>query len=127
MLNLKRSAPGKVNFRNVDLTNMGFESDSIDCITSISVIEHIPNVEKAISEMYRCLRVGGKLYLTTDSTPTPTAYHQGVRFFSPDELSCIFKDYPVTSPFEDPDFSEENWCYEKNTPLVTCFVEITKE
>jgi len=40
-------------------------SDSIDCIVSADTIEHIPDVYKAASEMFRVLNPGGKIVINT--------------------------------------------------------------
>ena len=122
---LRRAAPS-IEIRNVDLTRMRFPDESFDYITSISVIEHIPEVERAVAEMYRCLKPNGMLLLTTDSSPTGKPYNGGVRYFTESELESLFGAYPVTSPRVAADFSEENWCYFKDKPLTTVFIEITK-
>ncbi len=119
-------ANGSVRVKNIDLTRMAYADGSFDLITSISVIEHIPDYEKAVAEMYRCLKVGGKLLLTTDCTPEGKPYGEGVRYFSPDELEVLVSPYPVTSERAAPDFAEKHWCYHRDQPLVTAFVEITK-
>ncbi|WP_415910605.1 class I SAM-dependent methyltransferase [Oleiharenicola sp. Vm1] len=45
---------------------MPYANGSLDTIVSISVIEHIPAIERALAEMYRCLKPGGRLLITTD-------------------------------------------------------------
>lgn len=40
-------------------------SDSIDCIVSADVIEHIPDVYVAVDEMFRVLRPGGLMVINT--------------------------------------------------------------
>lgn len=117
---------GRVQVTNVDLTRIEAAAESFDCITSISVIEHIPAVEKALAEMYRCLKSGGRLFLTTDCAEVAKPYGEGVRYFDYEELRALFEGYPVTTPWEEPDFARENWCYDKSRPVVTAFVEITK-
>ena len=116
----------KINIKNINLTSIVYPDCHFDIITSVSVIEHIPNVEAAISEMYRCLKVGGKLYITTDCSPAGKPLADGVRYFTPEELESIFSKYPVTSEFRKPDFSEKNWCYDKGQPITLAFIEITK-
>ncbi len=116
-----------IRVRSVDLTRIQYPDCHFDLITSISVIEHVPDVEKAISEMYRCLKVGGKLLLTTDCSPTGKPLADGARYFSHDELKTMFSGYPVSSEFREPDFKEENWCYRRDQPLLMTFLEITKD
>ncbi|MGC4403582.1 methyltransferase domain-containing protein [Methyloversatilis sp. MC4-4] len=41
------------------------QNDSIDCIVTADVIEHIPDVYEASSEMYRVLKPGGVLVINT--------------------------------------------------------------
>jgi len=48
----------------LDATQLPFPSNSIDVIVCCEVIEHIPDVGKAISEIDRVLKPGGKLVIT---------------------------------------------------------------
>ena len=122
---LKRAAPS-AKLRTVDLTRIPFPDASFDLITSVSVVEHIPAIERALAEMVRVLKPGGRLLLTTDCSPNGTPYADGERTFSPSELEKLFAPYRITSPRRAPNFAHENWCYEKNQPILTAFVEITK-
>ncbi len=116
-----------VNLENFDLTKISAADASFDCVISISVIEHIPQIESAIRELYRVLAPGGRLLITTDCSPEPRPFANGVRYFSRDELRVLFSDYPEVTPDEAPDFSKENWCYgRKNGAVVTGFIEIAK-
>jgi SAM-dependent methyltransferase len=112
--------------RNIDLTRISAPDASFDCVIALSVIEHIPAVERAVAEMYRVLAPGGRLLITTDCAPEPMPFAGGTRYFSAFELTQLFADYPVTSATNQPDFSVENWCYDRTRPIVTSFVEITK-
>lgn len=112
--------------RNVDLTRIGLPDGRFQCVIALSVIEHIPQVERAVAEMYRVLAPGGRLLITTDCAPQPRPFADGVRYFSEEELRRLFAPYPVTSPADRPDFARENWCYGGEAPVVTAFVEITK-
>lgn len=53
-------------YQNVDLIcdieNIPFKDDSVDYIINIAVLEHVPNPEKVIAEIYRILKPGGKIY-----------------------------------------------------------------
>lgn len=115
-----------VPVRNLNLTRLNCPNASFDCVVALSVIEHVPNVEKALSEMYRVLAPGGRMLITTDCSPEPTPYSGGVRYFSVGELERLMAPYNVTSPRGKPDFAQENWCYNIGRPVVTVFAEITK-
>jgi SAM-dependent methyltransferase len=117
--------PG-VTLRSVDLTQVPFPDGSFDLVTCVSVLEHIPNYRGALAEMVRVLAPGGKLLLTTDISPEKSVYRDGVQYFSPQELSELVAPYRVTSARNEPDFSRENWCYNRGVPIVTAFIEITK-
>jgi ubiquinone/menaquinone biosynthesis C-methylase UbiE len=122
---MRRAGP-RGRLKSVDLTAIDYPDDHFELVTSISVIEHIPEVEKAIAEMYRVLKPGGRLLITTDSAEQPVPYHEGVRYFSHEELKTMFSPYPVTSPWREPDYAKENWGYTYAPGVVQCFVEITK-
>jgi SAM-dependent methyltransferase len=115
-----------VAVRSLDLTQLACSNASFDRVIALSVIEHVPAVERTLAEMFRVLAPGGKLLVTTDCSPKPMPYHKGVRYFSTAELEQIFAPYPVTSARNEPDFSPENWCYNLGHPVVTAFVEISK-
>ena len=48
-----------------DATRLRFAAESFDKILCSEVIEHIPNTDDAISEMYRVLKPGGRLIVST--------------------------------------------------------------
>jgi len=115
-----------VEVRSLNAANLALPDASFDHVIALSVIEHIPQVEQAVAELFRVLAPGGKLLLTTDCAPEPKPYAKGVRYFSVAELEHMFASYPVTSMRNQPDFSRENWCYDQGRPVVTAFIEITK-
>ena len=55
-----------------DIHEMSFEDSYFDAVLCIEVLEHVTNPFKAISEIKRVLRSGGKLLLTT---PFLAQYH----------------------------------------------------
>ncbi|HMD60997.1 MAG TPA: class I SAM-dependent methyltransferase [Opitutaceae bacterium] len=115
-----------VPVRNLNLTRLACPDASFDCIVALSVIEHITRVERSLSEMFRALAPGGRMLLTTDCAPEPSPFAGGVRYFSEAELERLLAPFPVTSPRNRPDFARENWCYNRDRPVVTAFAEITK-
>lgn len=59
--------PGEINqngVRHEDLTNLSFEDNSKDIVMSFDCLEHIPDYQKAIAEIYRVLKIDGKLLIS---------------------------------------------------------------
>ena len=54
-----------VKFIQGDAQNLPFANDSFDVVISCETIEHLPDASKALREMRRVSRPGGKLFLTT--------------------------------------------------------------
>ncbi|GAG76193.1 unnamed protein product, partial [marine sediment metagenome] len=50
--------------------NMPLENESFDCIFMGEILEHLENPYKAIKEVSRVMKEGGRLYLTTPNTFT---------------------------------------------------------
>ena len=53
-------AAAEGTFINADAENLPFSDGSFDLIYSFGVLHHTPGTEKAIREVYRCLRPGGQ-------------------------------------------------------------------
>lgn len=54
-----------IDMRMGSLQDVGFEPETFDVIVCIEVIEHLVDPKKTVEEMYRLLRPGGCVYLTT--------------------------------------------------------------
>jgi SAM-dependent methyltransferase len=50
--------------RHEDICNTSFPSEHFDFILSSDVLEHVPEPQKALSEIYRVLKPGGKFIFT---------------------------------------------------------------
>lgn len=78
-----------------DIQNLPFEDNSIGGILCFSVLEHVENPILAAKELYRVLKPGGEILL---STPFIWPYH-GNRFykdfwrFTEDGLRFLFKEF----------------------------------
>jgi len=55
----------------VDATRLGVLDGSVDCVTCVSVLEHVPDAgdARAVAELARTLRPGGSLLLTLPYAP----------------------------------------------------------
>ncbi|MBL1140649.1 MAG: class I SAM-dependent methyltransferase [Proteobacteria bacterium] len=67
----------KLGYKNVtlevgDATNLAYADNQFDKVLCSEVIEHIPNADKALNEMWRILKPGGHLIL---STPNPNSWY----------------------------------------------------
>ena len=62
-------ATEKISFLEGDLNNnIALADNSVDMVTSLAVLEHLANARKNLQEVYRILKPGGRLVMTT---PTP--------------------------------------------------------
>lgn len=51
----------KGNFRVADAQDLPFDNNTFDCVCSMGVLHHVPDTNKAVSEIYRVLKPGGRL------------------------------------------------------------------
>jgi SAM-dependent methyltransferase len=85
---------GPASFLPGDLTATGFDDESFDVITCLSVIEHGVDLTAYFKEASRLLRPGGILFTSTDFNCEPvdttgmTAYGVPVHIFTPAEITA---------------------------------------
>ena len=53
----------KITWQTEDIQRLSFDNESFDTIISCETIEHVP-IPKALSEIYRVLKPGGRFFLT---------------------------------------------------------------
>jgi ubiquinone/menaquinone biosynthesis C-methylase UbiE len=64
----KQAEEKKINgiiWLQADMQDIPIQNDSVDTVVSFETIEHVPDPVKALHEVYRILKPGGKLFLTT--------------------------------------------------------------
>ena len=64
-------------FRLADAINLPFQNNQFDVIFALSTLEHVKNVEFAIKEIFRVLKLFGIFIL---SSPTETLFYKFCRF-----------------------------------------------
>ncbi len=116
-----------IGIARINLEHIPFDDASFHYITCISTVEHCRDPARALSEMMRCLKPGGRLLLTTDHHELGIPYDGFDRFFSVPELRELFGPYRDVSPDEPPDYARENWCYPPRKGILLAFVELIKE
>lgn len=78
------------NIIKADINKLPFPDGSFDAVLCFEVFEYLKTPEKAASEIYRVLKKGGKLYL---STPFMNKYHQDQTRYSKIYLEDIFRNF----------------------------------
>ena len=61
----------KLRYKVCDVLELPFENNSFDVICSNELIEHLPDVETALTEMIRVVRKGGKVVLSGPNLCSP--------------------------------------------------------
>ncbi len=92
-----------VDLRIYDGTNFPYDDDSFDAVVSFSVLEHVTDAEKVISEMLRVLKPGGRILLTLPNKYYPKETHTllyGVSYL-PHNLANAYIRLFDRSPLED--------------------------
>lgn len=78
---------------NYDIHDLKFEDDSFDVAVCLSILEHVPYPQKAISELHRVLKPGGKIWV---QLPFAYPYHEGPQDYwraSPQGLRIWMSDF----------------------------------
>ncbi len=61
----------RLHYRVCDVMELPFESESFDVICSNELIEHLPDVETALTEMMRVVRKGGRIVISGPNLCSP--------------------------------------------------------
>lgn len=63
-LSYSEYVPSDESVRREDIENLTYESESFDLVLTSDVLEHVPDVNRALQETYRVLRPGGAHIMT---------------------------------------------------------------
>jgi len=65
-----------IRWKQEDIQQLSFADASFDTVISCETIEHVPDVPRALSELTRVLRPGGRLILTTPNYLGETGFYR---------------------------------------------------
>lgn len=65
----------RIALAQADAQNLPFADESFDAVITCETIEHLPNPEQALREMWRVSKPDGMLYLTTPNYMNATGLH----------------------------------------------------
>jgi SAM-dependent methyltransferase len=102
MRHLAIDLPG-LSFRAGTLTNLPFDSNSVESISSLSVVEHVGlgrygdpldarGTDRACKELGRILRPGGALYVAVPTEKQASTHFNAHRVFTTDDFIAKFPD-----------------------------------
>jgi ubiquinone/menaquinone biosynthesis C-methylase UbiE len=86
-----------IGFLRVDAQALPFRDDTVDAITSLAVLQLVPNPAAAVAEMARVLKPGGRIAVMVPTAgpagPLLAIFpNAGATFFGDDELGDLFED-----------------------------------
>jgi len=74
-----------VNFQQIDIQNIPFEDETFNIVIANHMLYHVPDFNKAISEVRRVLKTGGCFYATTvENGGIRTFFHNAIKIFDPE-------------------------------------------
>ncbi len=91
-----------VEFRLSDMTSLGYPDDHFDAVVSVFSIFFVPDMEGLVRELWRMVRPGGKLAITTWGPrifePAHSRWQKAIKQERPD-LYCAFNPWDrITDP-----------------------------
>ncbi|QOR48147.1 demethylmenaquinone methyltransferase [Trueperella pecoris] len=81
MMEAGRKRRPHLNFVQADATDLPFEDNAFDVTTISYGLRNVQDPDKALREMYRVTKPGGKLVVTEFSRPTFTPFRRLYRFY----------------------------------------------
>lgn len=82
-----------ISYYVMDASNLGFRDSSFDCALCLEVIEHLKNPAACLQEIYRVLKPGGHLIISTPNAVSSSNILRGLSFSSSKRLFFALKKY----------------------------------
>jgi len=78
------------NIKEENATALSFENESLDLVIANHIMEHIPDDEKAMKEIYRVLKPGGNLIMQVPYSETISNTIEELSINNPEKQSALF-------------------------------------
>ncbi|HHX11280.1 MAG TPA: methyltransferase domain-containing protein, partial [Clostridiales bacterium] len=75
----KYSSHNNILSQKIDIQNIPFPDNCFDVVIANHMLYHVPDLSKAISEVHRVMRTGGKFYAATNGNGGMRTYLHNVR------------------------------------------------
>lgn len=75
---VEKGLQSQVEFLKMDAESLDFEDHSFDAVISLYALHHFPNPSRALSEIFRVLKPGGKAVIAVGSSPALLS-HAGMK------------------------------------------------
>ena len=73
------------SFQHIDIQDIPYQNEAFDVIIANHMLYHVPDLTKALSEVKRVLKVGGKFYSSTNGNGGMLTFlHEAFKRFDPD-------------------------------------------
>jgi SAM-dependent methyltransferase len=105
-----------------DITNLPFKDNTIDIVVNMAVLEHVPNPQRVIDEIYRVLKPSGLIYT---AFPFIQGFHASPYDFTrvtQEGIKILHKDFELieTKPFGGPT-SGMLWIFQEWIAILLSF------
>jgi ubiquinone/menaquinone biosynthesis C-methylase UbiE len=91
-----------VEFRQADMTNLGFPDHHFDAVVSVFSVFFVPDMEALVRELWRMVKPGGKLAITTWGhsfwEPVYSVWREAVRVEQPDLYTAFHPWDRISAP-----------------------------
>lgn len=109
-----------IDFRNASAEAIPYANNTFDTVVSVCVFEHLYDDRKAFSEIFRCLKNGGKLLATVDSLSSP-GITDDLKRWHKEKCYCkqLYSKEVLTAKLEDAGFKNIETKYIISHPFST--------
>lgn len=80
--------------RQLDVRDLSYEDDYFDFVVTSAMLEYVPDIDKGLASLKRCLKPGGKIYVFMSQKSRVNKFlfrsFGNPKYYSPKELTDIF-------------------------------------